>query len=465
MEFCAQKKKADLSSRSLLTALANHLRGRIDSGFVSLLNVYEGVLARIAALDCQDAEGARIRSRVQWAEEGEASTRFFLRMEKKHGIEEWVPSILNPDGILVSDIDGICRSWVSFFSTLFTACPTDNSVQDELLGNISSHLPPGLGSSCDGLLSVAEVHKALDGAAKSKSPASDELPVEFYTRFWHVLGEDLVEVLNASYRSGMLPPSLRRALITLIFKKGDRSNPKNWRPISLLNCDYKLCARALAGRLLNILQHVIHPDQSCGVRGRYIGENVVLLRGIVDFSTESGTPGAILSLDQEKAFDRVDWNFLFRTLSHLGFGHSFISWVRLLYSGISSAVLLNGYTSDPFFPSRGVRQGCPLSPLLYVISIEVLAANIRANKVIQGLALPRVAEPLPVVSLYADDTSVIALSDAAIHEVFRVYGRFELGTGSKLNLGKCEGLWLGSWRARADSPYVAFWRARFALSN
>lgn len=153
-----------------------------------------------------------------------------------------------------------------------------------------------------------------------------------------------------------------------------------------------------------MLHFVINPNQTCGVPGRFIGENVALLRDLVDYTSESGTPAAILSLDQEKAFHRVDWPFLFQTLSCLGFGQSSISWVRLLYTGIRTAILVNGYTSDFFWPSRGVRQGCPLSPLLYVISIEVLAANLRAHQDIVGLRPLGLNCTLPVVLLYADDT-------------------------------------------------------------
>lgn len=124
--------------------------------------------------------------------------------------------------------------------------------------------------------------------------------------------------------------SPREVPSSLIFKKGDRLEHKNWRPIRLLNIDYKLCARALAGRLLKVLGLVVAPEQTCEVRGRFISENVGLLCNLVDFTSETGTSAAILSLDQEKAFNRVDWQFLFRVLSHLGFGPSFISWVRLL---------------------------------------------------------------------------------------------------------------------------------------
>ena len=144
-------------------------------------------------------------------------------------------------------------------------------------------------------------------------------------------------------------------MISLIFKKGDRLLHKNWHPISLLNVDYKLCARALAGRLLNVLHHVIHPDQTCGVRGRFIGENVALLRDVVHYANEHSIPAVILALDQEKAFDRVDWDFLLATLGHMGFGPSFMSWVKLLYTNIRSLILINGCTSNPFWPSGGVR--------------------------------------------------------------------------------------------------------------
>ena len=211
-----------------------------------------------------------------------------------------------------------------------------------------------------------------------------------------------------------------------------------WRPITLLNVDYKLAARVIAGPFLNVIHLVVDEDQTYGVPGRFIGENVALLRGVVEFASSSGTPVAILSLDQEKAFDRVDWGFMRSTLSAMGFGQSFISWVDLFYSRVQSAVNVNGYLSSFFNLSRGVRQGCPLSPLLYVLVSEVLAANIRCNLHISGLCLPGCA-PLSPISQYADDTSLILQSDVAIKALF------EKACGSKLNQSKSKGLWLGGW--------------------
>ena len=181
------------------------------------------------------------------------------------------------------------------------------------------------------------------------------------------------------------------------------------------------------------------------------------MRDIVRFTEETNFPAVILSLDQEKAFDRVDWDFLVSTLDLMGFGPNFIARVKLLYTDIRSAVLINGNVSESFWPSRDVQQGCPLSPLLYVISIEVLVANLRVNHLIEGIKLPWIPDPLPVLSLYADDTSVISSSDDATKAVFETYEKFEKGTGSKLNLSKCEGLWLGAWRHRSDAPVPITW--------
>ena len=220
-----------------------------------------------------------------------------------------------------------------------------------------------------------------------KTPGLHGLPMEFYLAFWDILGPDLVSVLHFGHSQGEFSLSQRRGTITLIPKKGDLRERKNWRPITLLTVDYKIASRAIGGRLLKVLSHVISPDQSGSVPGRFIGESVLLLQNIVEYATLNDIPAALISLDQEKAFDRVDWAFLLKTLKAMGFGPSFLKWVQTFYSGVLSTVQVDYFT--PFFSlSRGVRQGCPLFPLLYIITAEVLACNIRACPRIKGFLLP-----------------------------------------------------------------------------
>ena len=193
----------------------------------------------------------------------------------------------------------------------------------------------------------------------------DGLPAEFYSRFWGLLGRDLVEMLNFSFREGFLSASQRQGILRLLFKKDDPLSLKNWRPISLLNLDYKIATKALSNRIRKVLPNILSEDQTCGVPGRSIFENLFLLRDTIEFAKHKQLPAAIISLDQEKAFDRVNNNFLQRVLERFNFGPDFRRWVKVIYTDISSTVINNSWLSSSFPLQRGVRQGCPLSPLLY----------------------------------------------------------------------------------------------------
>ena len=363
----------------------------------------------------------------------------------------------NDVGATVLSPDDLCQSFASFYSSLFSAESIDVAAQESLLNNVESSLPSDQSESCEGLLTVEECLEALTGMARRKAPGLDGLPAKFYLKFWSVLGQDLVQVLNSCYRAGSLTLSQRRGVISLSFKKGDRLDMRNWRPISLLNVDYKLAACAVAARLLKVINLIVAKDQTCGVPGRYIGENVAFLRDVVTYAATFDAPVVILSLDQEKAFDRVDWNFMHSTLRKMGFGTSFLKWVNLFYTSVQSSVKVNGYLSQFFSLSRGDRQGCPLSPLLYVLVAEVLACSIPANPRIKGLCLPGSSDPLSPISQHAGDTSLVVCSDDAIRACFEVYDVYERGSGSKLNLSKSKGLWLGPWANRSDPPATLDW--------
>ena len=182
-----------------------------------------------------------------------------------------------------------------------------------------------------------------------------------------------------------------------------------------------------------------------------------IIRDVISFASRTGVPLAILSLDQEKAFDRVDWGFMRATLGRMRFKYSFLRWVNLFYTQVQSAVIVNGDISPFFSLSRGVRQGCPLSPLLYVLVAEPLAVNIRCNPRIPGLCLPGVPLVVSPVHQYADDTMLILSTDDSIKAVFDIYSLFEKASGSRLNQSKSKGLWLGSWVGRVDPPVALDW--------
>jgi hypothetical protein len=267
--------------------------------------------------------------------------------------------------------------WKRYYASLFTAQQCDAVAQDDMLAKVTRKLSQGERDACEGLLTEQECFSALSGMPHGKTPGSDGFPMEFYLRFWQSFGTDLVRVLNVVYETGQLSTSQRRGLLIVLYKKNDRLEMNNWRPISLLNVDYKIATRAISGRLLAVIGTVVGSDQTCGVPGRTISENLSFICDLIDYVEHEDLPVAFLSLDQEKAFDRVDWGFLLRILDRFNFGPSFCSWIKLFYTDVESAVVINGWTSTFFKPSRGMRQGCPLSPLLYVLCIEILAVNIR----------------------------------------------------------------------------------------
>ena len=140
------------------------------------------------------------------------------------------------------------------------------------------------------------------------------------------------------------------------------------------------------------------------MKGRFIGENIRLIDGIIQYATEHYVPGLLLFIDFEKAFDSLEWPFIFDTLCFFGFGPSLINWVRTFYCNIESCVLNNCWSSNFFQPQRGVRQGCPLAPHLFILAAEVLAKTVRNNKSIRGFSL---GNDEGKINQYTDDTTLI----------------------------------------------------------
>jgi len=165
-------------------------------------------------------------------------------------------------------------------------------------------------------------------------------------------------------------------------------------------------SKVLTKRLNKVISTLINIDQTCAIPGRSIQDNIHLIRNIIDYCNKKQLGCILLNLDQSKAFDRVSHDYLFKILKAYGFGPNFIKWVKVLYTSNQSRVQVNGYLNDHFFTTRGVRQGCSLSPLLYVLCIEAFACKIRADPHIKGLLLPTTSHEARIIQ-YADDSTLV----------------------------------------------------------
>ena len=293
--------------------------------------------------------------------------------------------------------------------------------------------------------------------SSGKSPGADGLPVEFYRRFSSLLGQDLIDVLNFFFTHGSLSHTQRQGIPRLLFKKDDPLDLENWRPISLLNTDYKICTKVLANRLREVIPLVLRENQTCGVPDRSIFENLFLIWDTIEFVNHKQLSAAVISLDQEKAFDRVNHGFLQRVLDCFNFGPTFKRWVNVVYTDIRSNVINNGWLSQPFTLEQGVRQSCPLSPLLYCLVAETLGPAIRRDSNIEGIQIPGSKCKQSKVSQYADDTTLILANEFSINKAFDIVHIFKQSSGSRLNARKTEGLWIGTAAGRATGPANITW--------
>ena len=212
-----------------------------------------------------------------------------------------------------------------------------------------------------------------------------------------------------------------------------------------------------------VLEFIVDPDQTCSVPGRKITSNLHILRDVLDYTDRTNETGILISLDQEKAFDRVNRTFLLNLLSRFGFGPSFCFWINTLYNGANMRIIVNEWLSDTIPLSRGVRQGDSLSPLLYILCVETLACKIRNNPDIEGFLLPGARGLCYKVGVYADDTTCIVKSYRSLQVLFNMINVYEGGSGARLNVAKTEAMWLGAWRSRGDQPLGLKWVTKMKI--
>ncbi|KAK6471301.1 hypothetical protein HHUSO_G29651 [Huso huso] len=205
---------------------------------------------------------------------------------------------------------------------------------------------------------------------------------------------------------------MREGCISLLYKKGDKKEIKNWRPVTLLCVDLKILSKVVFLRLQSVISSVVNSDQTCGIPGRLLTDSLALVRDIIEYVKDRNVPLCLLSLDQEKAFDRLNHSFIMSILVNMNFGPAFCSWIHLLYKDCFSRIIINGVLSEPFKVLSGVRQGCPLSPLLFVLGMEPLACAIRQDCGITGIIAPGSGKQdklalLPVGTLVEEDCRTV----------------------------------------------------------
>lgn len=390
-------------------------------------------------LSLEKTEKHLLWSKGHYYEHGDKAGRLLAYQLKCRAASRLIPQIRKSSQVLSVDPQEINNTFKEYYSHLYTSTfPRDTSPMNKFLDTIDfPSLDDAARDDLDSPLQLQEVIDAVKSMQSSKTPGPDGYPVEFYKKFSKQLVPILLEMFNNSLTQKHLPQSLTEASISLILKPGkDPLECGSYRPISLLNTDVKILAKLLALRLDKVISPIISMDQTGFMRNRHSFINIRKLLNVVHSPASREVPEVVVSLDAEKAFDRTEMPYLFAVMERFGFGTTFTSWVRLLYTSPRASVVTNRVASQCFPLSRGTRQGCPLSPLLFALAIEPLSIKLKSSTDIHGIHRLGTEHK---VSLYADDL-LLYISDPVkcVPSILNTLKEFGVFSGYKLNLSKSE---------------------------
>ena len=268
------------------------------------------------------------------------------------------------------------------------------------------------------------------------SAGCDGLSAPFYKVFWNKLKIILLESFNEAIEKGELSTNQKRGIITLLHKGDNRNYLTNWRPISLLNTDYKIFSKVISSRIKAVLPKIISTSQKGFLKNRNITELIRNIDDILNLTNTSKSSGLLASVDFRKAFDTLSKNTILNSLKIFNFGPYLINLVSVLMCNSESCVTNAGWLSTWFPCERGVRQGCSSSPYLFIIAAELMSIKLRSDSSINNLTLLPYNIKIPRIFQYADDTTLFLKSEADLEYALNIIDEFGKVSGLKLNRHK-----------------------------
>ena len=405
-------------------------------------------------LNIHHAKGAQIRSRTKWMEEGEKNTKYFLGLEKARAVRNTITQLKTDSGNLIDSQNQIHQKITDYYKEIYKKKINFQTEISQFNNFISNSNIPQISNEdktkCDEIITLTELEEALKLLNNKSAPGHDGLTPTFYKHFWPFIGPLVHASFIKAFHEGQLSLSQRRAIIIQIHKGKNlaRDILMNWRPISLTDTDYKILAKALALRIQHVLNEIVNEDQVGYLKGRNIATIIRFIDDVIEMIRYNKQTGGIVALDYCKAFVSIDKAFLQKSFEVFGFGVEFQKWVKVLMESNYSSVQHNGWLSEWFPTESGIRQGCPFSPLCFILAVEILAIKIRQTNIIKGIPLPSInannSNLSAKIQQYADDTTVFIKDANDLKYVLKIVDTFSKFSGLKLNTDKCEGMWIGS---------------------
>ncbi|KAJ3689098.1 hypothetical protein LUZ61_018262 [Rhynchospora tenuis] len=373
------------------------------------------------------------RSRSRWLRYGDRNTKYFHSLATARKRKNHVNKIIK-QGSELTDSKKICEAFTEYYvSLLGTSIDTPSFHPDEFFPVTTPDL-----NALSTPFTDSEIQTAVMGLANDKSSGPDGVPNEFYKLNWALVRPDLLAIFDSLYNGELQLQNFNSARLVLIPKEDNADNLTAFRPISVISYLPKLIAKVLSNRIVTFLPELIPESQTGFIRGRLIAENFIVARELISAIHKQTDPAFVLKLDFKKAFDSVAWPFLFKVLEKRGFPSLFNSWLRLLLTTSTSAVSVNDCLGPPFSHKRGLRQGDPLSPFLFILAVDVLNRMLqKASSTVPHSICPKLVSPFYILQ-YADDTLLFSTAKgSAVQTLKEVLTVFSEVSGILLNFNKC----------------------------
>ena len=396
--------------------------------------------------------------------QGEKPTKWFLRLEKYSNDQKFLGELINGDGISITAQTDIELEIRDFFKSLYSDSGRGVALGDDF----SSFLPPNYNApkltlaqanSLEGDITLDEISEFLKKVNDCSTPGFTGITYKFIKRFFIPLGSFLVRAAKDIFRKGIFPPPMRTGIISLLPKgKKDKRCLQNWRPICLLDCVYKIFSGVLTQRINTVLHLIIANTQSGFIPGRTMNDSLRLLTDVLEWGKNFQQGGVILNIDFKKAFDTVSFNFIHNSLTFFGFKENFIKWIGITQNQFQVCTSNSGNIAPPFYLSRGVKQGDPISPALFVISLEILSLKIRNDTLIKGYKMGT----FEVKQSYFADDSIFILdrNETSIKKAVEALDSFAELSGLFINKDKSSLIEFGIRPGYNFCPEIPFKRVK-----
>lgn len=388
-----------------------------------------------------EEECLKQKSKLHWLDVGDGNNKTFHCAAKVREVRNTIHEILCANGVTVTKEEEIKKEAERFFDEFMSTQPEDYE------GATVDYLKDLLGfqcseTDCTNLLrevTKEEVKEVLFKMPGSKAPGPDGYTTEFFKGAWSIIGDDVTVAVQSFFLMGFLPKGLNSTILSLIPKRSEAKEMKDYRPISCCNVLYKVISKLLANRLKRILPKCITWNQSAFIKERLLMENVLLATEIVkDYHKTDISPRCAMMIDISKAFDSVQWTFLVNTLKALGLPDRFIHWISLCITTASFSVQVNGELAGYFQSKRGLRQGCSLSPYLFVVCMNVLSRMLDDAAARGRFGFHPKCKNINLTHLcFADDLMIFGDgTKRSIEEILKVFKEFDKISGLKISLEK-----------------------------